>query len=145
MRGKYKQTYTRAGRVKEKASIVYAVVIVGLMLATLAYYLFTNPGKTMWMIAVCFLMVGGIFSIGWLWYSGLDVVKDFFHRRKLNRLLGERTLSEALDQSAYEYGHFQGDNGYRIWRKDDKSGEFVALGLTKKEVHLWIAGSQRKE
>jgi len=89
-------------------------------------------------IGYLILFFGGILFVGWLWYSAMDFVKDFIYRRKLKRLLGDKTLSEALDESPYMYGHFFGEDGYRIWRKDARKDEYVALGVSEKEAHLFI-------
>ena len=62
---------------------------------------------------------------------------DFTYRQRMQKLLGGMTLEEVLKKSPYGYGHFQGDNGYRIWRRDMLEG-FVQLDVSDKFAKMWI-------
>ena len=80
------------------------------------------------------LIIGGI---GFMYVYLQGAWNDFFYRQRLQELLGNMTLEEVLEKSPYEYGHFQGEDGYRIWLKDTLDG-FVGFGMSERAVHMWI-------
>ena len=67
-----------------------------------------------------------------------------FHKRKIRKqekklakLLNGRKLEDVLAEAPYAYGHFQGEDGYRIWDERVEKG-FVAFVSTTLEAELWI-------
>ena len=49
--------------------------------------------------------------------------------KEAQKLLGARALDQILADSPYEFGHFQGEDGYRIF--DERSDEaFVGFAAT---------------
>ncbi len=72
----------------------------------------------------------------YLWLQ--DTWSNFSYHQRLKHLLGSMTLEEVLDQSPYEYGYvFQGDDGYRVWRKD-AIYNFVLSDVSEKAAQMWI-------
>lgn len=58
-------------------------------------------------------------------------------QKKLNKLLAGRPLAQILSEAPYEFGHFQGEDGYRIWDKRMKN-KFLHFAPTELDAHLWI-------
>jgi len=59
-------------------------------------------------------------------------------QKKLNTLLNGRTVEDVLAATPYAYGHFQGEDGYRIWDKRVDKNEFVAFASSTLDAELWI-------
>jgi hypothetical protein len=57
--------------------------------------------------------------------------------QKLARMLDGRPLEDVLTASHYDYAHFQGEDGYRIFEKGTQNG-FVDFAKTELDAHLWI-------
>ena len=77
-------------------------------------------------------------AVGFVCFHILHVWSNFQYRRRMEYLLGDMTLEEVLERSPYEYGYvFQGDAGYRIWRKDDIY-DFNQSWYTRESAERWI-------
>ena len=59
-------------------------------------------------------------------------------QKRLNKLLNGRTVEDVLAEAPYDYGHFQGDEGYRIWDKRGEKNEFAAFANSTLDAELWI-------
>lgn len=74
-----------------------------------------------------------------------DTWSNFRYRQRMKRLLGSMTLEQVLERSPYDYGYvFQGDDGYRIWRKD-AIYNFVLSNVSKKSAKMWIVEQYFKD
>jgi len=68
-------------------------------------------------------------------------------RRKsqdLNRMLDGRSLEEALEASDYDFAHFQGEDGYRIFKKGTER-ECLEFANSALDAHLRIVERARRE
>ena len=85
------------------------------------------------------------FLIGaYFWVEGKRKFKIWQKERKLTKLLGARALEQVLAESPYDFGHFQGEDGYRIYDKRVQDG-FVGFAATPLDAHLWIVGKSLTE
>lgn len=110
--------------------IIFLVIMFG-------WLIINHPPTIFKMLAFVFIMLG-VIAIGVVFIWVQEACKNFLYRQRLQRLLGDMTIEEVLDQSPYEYGYvFQGDDGYRIWRKGTIN-EFIQSGVSKKNAQLWI-------
>ena len=70
-----------------------------------------------------------------------EILKERWNTRrkqqKLSRLLNGQDLEAVLRDAPYEYSHFQGEDGYRIWDKCVENG-FVGFASTPFDAELWI-------
>ena len=57
--------------------------------------------------------------------------------KKLEKLLAGRSLDAVLAEAYYEFAHFQGEDGYRLYDKREKEG-FLGFVYTPLDAHLWI-------
>ena len=64
--------------------------------------------------------------------------------RWLKRLLNGQPLEEVLSAAPCKYGHFQGEDGYRIWDERLENG-FVHFASTPLDAHLWIVEAYLSE
>lgn len=64
--------------------------------------------------------------------------------KKLSKLLGSRSLAQVLAESPYEFAHFQGEDGYRIYDKRIDNG-FVDFAPTTLDAQLWIVGNSEQD
>lgn len=58
-------------------------------------------------------------------------------QQKLSMLLDERALKDVLAAAPYAYGHWQGENGFRIWDKRIKDGS-IHFTQSQLDAELWI-------
>lgn len=58
-------------------------------------------------------------------------------QKRIFALLAGRGVTAVLQSAPYKYGHFQGENGYRIWDERNEDG-FVGFVATPQEAALWI-------
>ncbi|WP_420642235.1 hypothetical protein [Candidatus Leptofilum sp.] len=80
-----------------------------------------------------------------LWPLGLFALYDWLKKRwqmrqrqqRVAALLDGREITAVLQTAPYSYGHFQGENGYRIWDERIENG-FVGFAATPQEAELWI-------
>ena len=56
---------------------------------------------------------------------------------RLAELLGEKELKDILDDSPYQYGRWQGEDGYRIYDLRIKNN-FIASARSKLDAEIWI-------
>jgi len=66
------------------------------------------------------------------------------NERKLRALLGDQALDAVLRAAPYGYGHFQGEDGYRIWDRRIENG-FIGFASSPLEAELWIVERYRAE
>ena len=59
-------------------------------------------------------------------------------QKRLNKLLNGRTVEDILAVTPYAYGHFQGEDGNRIWDKRAEKNKFVAFANSTLDAELWI-------
>ena len=80
------------------------------------------------------LSVIGIYALVYDWRERWRLRQK---EKKLKRLLAGRPLEEVLAEAPYEYAHFQGEDGYRLYdmREDDGFKGFVYTPL---DAHVWI-------
>ncbi len=58
-------------------------------------------------------------------------------QQKLRTLLNGQVLDDVLRAAPYGYGHFQGEDGYRIWDRRIENG-FIGFAYTPLDAELWI-------
>lgn len=103
----------------------------------LVWLVVKHPPPILMVVAFVCVILGAI-AIGFVCIWLQDTWSNFWYHQRLQRLLGDMTLEEVLDQSPYQYGHvFQGDDGYRIWHKS-AIYDFVQSGVSKKAAQMWI-------
>ena len=109
--------------------IVLAIVLIWLVVS--------HPPTIFIMLAlICAMLI--LIGLGFVYIRIQDAWTNLRYRQRLQRLLGDMTIEEVLAQSPYEYGYvFQGDDGYRIWRKDSIY-DFVQVGVSRKAAQMWI-------
>ncbi len=64
--------------------------------------------------------------------------------RQLERLLDGQSLEEVLSAAPYKYGHFQGEDGFRIWDERVEEG-VVHFAYTPLDAQLWIVKTYLSE
>ena len=72
-----------------------------------------------------------------IWIEAKHKFKIWRKRKKLAKLLGTRSLDQVLDDSPYDFAHFQGENEYRIYDKRLQDG-FIGFAATPLDAQLWI-------
>lgn len=94
------------------------------------------------------LVAMALFLVATAILGGFERRKQRKERRRrsqeLNRMLDGRSLEEALEASNYDFAHFQGEDGYRIFEKA-REREYVEFANTALDAHLWIAERSRRE
>lgn len=74
-------------------------------------------------------------------FLGFDWLKRRRDRAKklkeLEKLLNGRSLREVLYEAPYKFGHFQGEDGYRIW-DNRRPGKFLHTAQTPLDAEIWI-------
>lgn len=115
--------------------IVLAItMIVGIV--ALAAFL-EGPGSILKIVFVFILLL--IVSAIAVFYMKIKDKAGLQNKQKrLNNLLNGRTVEDVLAEAPYAYGHFQGDDGYRIWDKRTKDNDFVAFVGSALDAELWI-------
>ena len=110
-----------------------------LILLTIMFgWLVFNHPPTIFTVLTFVVGTGLIIALAWVFIRLQDAWGQFLYRRRMARLLGPMTLEQVLEQSPYDYGYvFQGDDGYRIWRKD-AVGDFIQSDVSKQSAQLWI-------
>ena len=105
------------------------------MTAVLVWFV-AKPGIILgiFMFVCLSLVIGGVFAVC-IYIQ--DAWNNFLYRQRLQQLLDDMTLEEVLEKSPYEYGHFQGEDGYRIWLKDTLD-DFVKFNMSEQTAHMWI-------
>jgi hypothetical protein len=58
-------------------------------------------------------------------------------QQKLSALLDGQALEDVLLAAPYGYGHFQGENGYRVWDKRIENG-FIGFARSRLDAELLI-------
>lgn len=116
-----------------------------IFLALMLVWLAVNYPPTILMVLTFVFTVFIVIGLGSACIWVRDAWRNFLYDQRLQRLLGDMTIEEVLDQSLYEYGHvFQGDDGYRIWCKD-AFHDFVQSGMGKKAAQMWIVEQYFKD
>jgi len=57
--------------------------------------------------------------------------------KKLARLLSGQSLDDILAESPYQYAHFQGEDGYRLFDVRNEN-EFIDFATNLLDAHLWV-------
>ncbi|RME46456.1 MAG: hypothetical protein D6791_08255 [Chloroflexi bacterium] len=100
----------------------------------------TQPMEYVRQLPYLFL-AGGVFLVLWGLLTLLAHVKETrAHARKehrLQQLLAGRSLEEVLSAAPYKYGHFQGEDGFRVWDERIENG-FLHFYSAALDAQLWI-------
>lgn len=108
-----------------------------LLIMMFGWLVFNHPPTILMMLMFVFGTVV-IIGIGYGCIRLQDAWRNFLYRQRMDRLLGNMTLEQVLEQSPYKYGYvFQGDDGYRIWHKDALH-DFIQSDMSKKSAQMWI-------
>lgn len=109
-----------------------------IFLAILLIWLVINDPPKLLVVLALVATIPIFFAIGFVYFRLQDAWENFRYQRRLQRLLGDMTIEEVLEQSPYACGYvFQGDDGYRVWRKDSIY-DFVQSGVSLKAARMWI-------
>jgi len=69
-------------------------------------------------------------------------LRDRSQARAIEMLLDGRDRQAVLDEAPYDFGHWQGENGYRVYTKhddpDQTGGEFVKMVSSPRDAEDWI-------
>ena len=86
------------------------------------------------MLGLAFWPLGCIALIKFLQRKWLTRQKQ----QKLRTLLDGQAIEDVLRAAPYGYGHFQGEDGYRVWDKRIEN-DYVAFVYSPLDAELWIA------
>ena len=118
---------------RKRLSYLYLILLAAILIWLLVDH---PPTRLFLLVLVCAIPV--LIGMGYVCIRILDAWRDFLYQKRMQQLLGNMTIEEVLDLSPYAYGYvFQGDDGYRIWRKGTTDG-FVQSGVSKKAAEMWI-------
>ncbi len=85
--------------------------------------------------AIVFLLI--VIVTFWVFDSTKRFLRLRKKENKLKQLLAGRNLDDVLAQSPYDFGHFQGEDGYRIYDTRIKDG-FIGFASTRLDAHIFI-------
>jgi len=114
------------------------ILVVVIILAMFIFGAFLESPGSILKIVFIFIILLGVFAVAAFYMKIKSKMEIRKKQKRLSELLDGRTAVDVLATAPYAYGHFQGDDGYRIWDKRTENNEFVAFASSVLDAELWI-------
>ena len=115
--------------------MVLAITMIVGMVALAAYL--EGPGSILKIVFV-FILLLVVSAVAVFYMKIKDKMGLRKKQKRLDMLLDGQTLEDVLAAAPYAYGHFQGDDEYRIWDRRGEKNEFAAFVSSTLDAELWI-------
>lgn len=116
-----------------------------MIVAMVAFAAFLEGSRSILKIVFVFILLLVVSAVAVFYIKIKDKMGLRNKQKKLIKLLNGRTVEDVLAAAPYAYGHFQGDDGYRIWDKRSEKNEFAAFASSTLDAELWIVGKYVSE
>ena len=95
-------------------------------------------------ILIIIAWVGFVVLLFFAWEKIKQRYLQYRYDRRMQQLLNGRSLAEVLAEAPYGYGHWQGEDGYRVYDTRIKEG-YIGMTMTKQEAEMMIVERYSKE